>query len=211
MTAEQVLAAILFPVILSACSVDIAGPATVTLPTPPTPGGSVFVTMVPRLLSPIATTELPGSGPVAAPAALPTSASLTTRIPVSWAALKLSGRMVFTSADLQQQSPIWRIQSLDLTNGEISTIFQSTSDGWLYYMSASATAGHIVMSYAASPGNSLPGQQALYVMPLPVLASKRAHIGSPVAIVLRDQFFRIPGLQAEQLLRPVDPVSRVCM
>ncbi len=58
------------------------------------------------------------------------------------------------------------IQTLDLATGDLSTIFQTSGQAWLYYMSASAVNGQILISYSAPPGNNLPAGQALYVLPL---------------------------------------------
>ena len=101
---------------------------------------------------------------------LPTSsaptAAPTIEIPVTWADLKLTGRLVFTSADTQQEGVIMRIQVLDLETGRITTLFQTTGRSWLYYMTASSVTGQVVISYAPPLGYNSPAQQALYIFSL---------------------------------------------
>jgi Tol biopolymer transport system component len=74
--------------------------------------------------------------------------------------------MVFTGANVQQDNPVLKIQVLNLATGEISTLFQTTGLAWIYYMSVSPVTGQIVLSYSPPPGNTPPGQQALYSLPL---------------------------------------------
>jgi Tol biopolymer transport system component len=146
--------AILFSLTLYGCSVNVAGPDISSTSAQPNP------------VSPSISTSVPGSGTVELQASASPSPPLTTQIPVTWANLKLAGKMVFTSANVQQDNPVLKIQVLDLVTGQISTLFQTTGLAWIYYMTASSAAGQIVMSYSPPPGNNVPGQQALYSLPL---------------------------------------------
>ena len=85
---------------------------------------------------------------------------------MTWGGLELKGRLVFSSASLQEGNPVPRIQILDLSSGSVSTILISPGLSWIYHMSASAAAQEIVMSYAPAPNYNAPDQQALYGLPL---------------------------------------------
>jgi Tol biopolymer transport system component len=155
---EMKTSALLFVAIFSlnvyGCSVNVAGPDVSS------------TAQQPVSASPVIPTSPPSSGTVP-PQTSPTPVSpLTVKIPVTWADLKLVGKMVFTSASVQQDNPALRIQVLDLATGQISTLFQTTGLSWIYYMSASSTTGQIIMSYSPPPGNTAPSQQTLYSLPL---------------------------------------------
>jgi Tol biopolymer transport system component len=88
------------------------------------------------------------------------------RIPVSWANLHLTGKLVFTAANEQQSNPTQIIQILDLASGVIKPILQTAGLSWIYYTSVSSADQEIVVSYEPVPGAGSPGRQALYVLPL---------------------------------------------
>jgi hypothetical protein len=101
---------------------------------------------------------------ISSPTLLPPSVKL--KIPVTWGDLHLTGKLVIISANLQQGNPLLNIQILDLLTGEISTLFQTTGESWIYYLTASPVDQKIVMSYSASSGPNAASQQALYGLPL---------------------------------------------
>ena len=136
------------------CSVNVVGPATST--SLPQPG-----TAVPSIAA-----SPSNSGTIEPPASETPSSSEITKIPITWASLNLAGKMVFTSANVQQDNPVLKIQVLDLATGQISTLFQTTGLAWIYYMTVSPVAGQIILSYSPPPGNAAPGQQALYSLPM---------------------------------------------
>src|SRR4026209_2973813 len=87
----------------------------------------------------IATPSSEGASPTFPPDVSPdntTPAALTTTIPVTWSGLNLTGSLVYTSAPLTGNvSFIKSIKKLDLTTGEITPIFTTTGNDWIFYMS----------------------------------------------------------------------------
>jgi len=96
-----------------------------------------------------------------------TSATQATHptIPVTWSDLNLSGKLLYiTTANGGNSAPT--IQMLNLVTGEISTIFASTENAWIYYLAVSPDATQLVMSYAPP---SKPGSESgtsLFILPL---------------------------------------------
>src|SRR5689334_8090856 len=90
---------------LTACAINVSPPAT------PTPAGvySEFVTSTP-LPTQSAATPLPYP---------------TTTIPITWADLHLTGKLVYINAQQSENSnPVLSINILDLGTGTITPIFQ---------------------------------------------------------------------------------------
>ncbi|MCI0553284.1 MAG: hypothetical protein L0287_20235 [Anaerolineae bacterium] len=133
----------IFALALSGCSIDVAQPVA---PTPSLEFGPIAPTL------PVGT----DNGP-------PSVASTT--IPVTWAGLNLTGSLVYASASLTDITPI-NIQSLDLITGEIKTIFTTTGDAWVYYMTISPDGRQLVMSYAPPSVGTALSSRALYRMPV---------------------------------------------
>ena len=95
----------------------------------------------------------------------PTAVSPTTQIPVAWADLNLTGKLIYLSSTKENDIVTGTVQMIDLLTGDIATIL-SIPRAWVYYASVSPDAQSIVMSYAppAQP-NSSPAR-ILYIMPL---------------------------------------------
>jgi Tol biopolymer transport system component len=91
----------------------------------------------------------------------------TTTIPVTWANLNLSGKLVYVSAyEGSSGNPILSIQALDLITGVITTIFQGPEISWIYYVTVSPDEKQLIMSYSAPPENQNPANELLYDLPL---------------------------------------------
>ena len=131
-----------FVLILSACSIDLAQPVT---PNPYTEVGPMLAT------SPA---DIGNSTPSVA----------STTVPVNWADLNLTGKLLYASAPLTSVTPI-NIQSLDLITGAIDTVFTTTGDAWVYYMTISPEGKQLIMSYAPPSEGAVPSSRALYTMP----------------------------------------------
>jgi len=136
--------------ILGACSVNVseAPPATpvstIALPTP-----SILMTNTPQQ-NRIGNPQLP-----------------TTTIPVTWANLNLTGKLVYISAyEGGSGNPILSIQALDLVTGVITTIFQGPEISWIYYVTVSPDEKQLIMSYSAPPENQNPVNELLYSLSL---------------------------------------------
>ena len=96
-----------------------------------------------------------------------TPSAITTTVPVTWSALNLTGSLVYISPPSAGDVSFFRsIERLDLTIGEITPIFTTTGDDWIFYISVSPDAKELVMSYTppAQPGSA--SNRALYIMPL---------------------------------------------
>ena len=94
-----------------------------------------------------------------------------THMPVTWADLHLSGKLVYLSSSTEVNSPVTSIQLLDLTTGTIATIFTAPPGAWIYYVTISPDEKQLIMSYQlpAQPGSA--SNRALYMMPLDASAS----------------------------------------
>lgn len=89
----------------------------------------------------------------------------STQIPITWAHLNLSGRLVYTNAMLVDNIPVSQIQVLDLTTGKVTTVFNAPKDSWIYHITVSPDHTQILMSYSPPPAEG-PAGQNLYFMPL---------------------------------------------
>lgn len=135
---------LLFALLLSSCSIEVNQP-TVTTPAP------TFATT--PTLAP-ATESTPGTNVVT-----------RTQIPVTWADLHLTGRLVYINGISVDNVFQLQIQILDLVTGEVTTIFDAPKYSWIYYVSVSPDHTQLLMSYNPPPGDN-PVDQDIYVMPL---------------------------------------------
>jgi Tol biopolymer transport system component len=138
------------------CSIQINNPTALSTPSP----------MPPSTVEPANSTTLSPE---------------TTKVPMTWAGLDLTGRLVYISLDTSgdKASPV--IQLLALETGELSTIFHSPESAWIYYLSVSPDGRQVIMSYIPpSPSGSSPNR-ALYTMPLNVDASPQLLFTPPSA------------------------------
>jgi len=101
--------------------------------------------------------------------AAPTNAApsvMTTTVPITWANLNLTGRLLYTSSVLNGNVSSMSIQTLDLATGEVNKIFTTTGDAWVFYMTVSPDSKQLVMSYIPPSDGSSSPSRALYIMPL---------------------------------------------
>ena len=97
----------------------------------------------------------------------PTAVAITTTIPVTWSALNLTGSLVYISPPVTGDISFFiSIRKLNLITGEITPIFTTTGDDWIFYVSVSPDAKHLVMSYTSPKQSDLASNRALYIMPL---------------------------------------------
>lgn len=89
----------------------------------------------------------------------------TTEIPITWAHLQLTGKLVYTNAALIDSVSISQVQVLDLVTGEVTTIFEAPKYAWIHYLAVSPDHTQVLMSYSPSSGEN-PTDQDLYIMPL---------------------------------------------
>jgi hypothetical protein len=137
---------LIFVIAVSSCSINISQPSLIT----PSPQ----VGTVPSVLPP---TTLPDGS---------TTQQTTIAIPITWAGLDLSGKLIYTNAVFQGQSILMNIRSLDLTTGVVTTIYQAPESGWIDAVAVSPDSTQLLLSYAPPRSLRFGGQRALNIMPL---------------------------------------------
>jgi hypothetical protein len=115
-------------------------------------GCSVEVNQPSVAVSPIANTQNPNESP--APA----------KIPVTWANLNLTGKLVYVAAN--NTTARVSVQSLDLKTGDLVTIFQVPQRGWVDAVAVSADYKTLLLSYSPPMEAPYGGQGSIYSMAL---------------------------------------------
>ena len=138
--------------IVSSCSITISQ----TTPIIPSPQIETVPTAPP-----------PAVGPTQ-PVATSTNSLPVTTVPVTWAHLNLSGKLVYINGAAEDNSYILSVRILDLVKGSLTTIFKSPKNrySWIYYVSVSPDSKQLVMSYSPPYQDNPDIYQALYIMPL---------------------------------------------
>ena len=130
---------LLATVSLFACSIEVSQqPATATVP--PT------------------TTAPPANEGVVISTPSPSGLART----VTWGDLNLTGRLVYTRLSSNDDISALRVETLDLTTGEIHQIFTVPEDGWIYYSAASPDSKQLIISYVPPSATNPSRTQALY-------------------------------------------------
>lgn len=101
----------------------------------------------------------------AAPVVSAVSELPVTQVPVTWAHLNLTGKLIYLSSKTEGNELTSSIQMLDLATGEMATIFHA-SPAWVYYAAVSPDAKTLVISYASPKQSSSPSVRSLYVIRL---------------------------------------------
>ena len=99
------------------------------------------------------------------PATDSASTSPVTQVPVPWAHLNLTGKLIYLNSTMDGEQLTSNVQMLDLLTGEVTTIF-SISSAWIYYATVSPDAKMLVISYAPPTPSNSPSIRSLYVLPL---------------------------------------------
>jgi len=93
--------------------------------------------------------------------------SNSVKMPVTWANLNLSGKLVYSLGALDKNNNlIVQLQSLDLSTGDLNVLYSAVQDGWIYYTGVSPDGKEIAMSYSPPLQSDPHVVQALYGMPL---------------------------------------------
>jgi Tol biopolymer transport system component len=133
----------------------------------------------PAVATPVAEVASPTFPPVVSPDNTAPSAS-TTRIPVTWSGLNLTGSLVYISPpQTGDVSFFLSIRKLNLITGEISPIFTTTGNDWIYYLSVSPDAQELIMSYIPTTQSNTSSSRALYLIPLDETAPPRLLFSPP--------------------------------
>src|SRR5688572_4504008 len=94
-----------------------------------------------------------------------TSIFPVTQVPVTWAHLNLTGKLIYLSSEREGDQLTSTIQTLDLVTGQVATIF-SIPSAWIYYATLSPDAKMLAMSYAPPRQPNSPSSRSLYIIPL---------------------------------------------
>ena len=141
---------------MSGCSIDLAQPSVAT------PGAEVAA---PTLSS--------GAS---------TPSAIKTTIPVTWSGLKLTGSLVYISPPAAGDVSFFiGIRKLDLITGEITPVFTTSGDDWIFYASVSPDARQLVMSYTPPRQLESAPNRGLYIMPLDAGAQPRPLFTPPTS------------------------------
>ncbi len=90
-----------------------------------------------------------------------------TTIPITWGNLDLNGKLVYTTAVIQNNQLLVNVQVLDLTTGAIKTIFQTPNGAWVDAVTVSPDNTQLILSYTPPVGAPFYGGiDTLYIMPL---------------------------------------------
>lgn len=109
------------------------------------------------------TIQTPHANPT--PVISSTSSSPVTQVPVTWAHLNLTGKLVYLSSAMEGDLLTGRIQMLDLATGKVATVF-SIPYAWVYYATLSPDAKMLAMSYVPPRQPNFPSNRSLYLIPL---------------------------------------------
>lgn len=129
---------------LAGCTMDVSGP----------PAATPFADAA----SPIAATLSPNSNDI--------TPAPDARIPITWADLQLSGRLIFTTVSKDGAITAPRIVALDLGTGEMRTVFAATDNAWIYYLAVSPDAKELMMSYIPPSAPNAQASTGVYSLPL---------------------------------------------
>ncbi len=110
-------------------------------------------------------TSPPSVGPTQ-PSAVSTPSLPTDNLPVTWANLNLTGKLVYINGAVIDNNFKLTIDILDLITGAVTTIFDAPKYSWINYISISPDSKQLIMSYAPPPEDNSPPSQALYTLPL---------------------------------------------
>jgi len=115
----------------------------------------------------------PTLSPTTKPDNITTPSLQTTKVPITWTSLNLTGRLIYISTDTLDNNASPGIQILDLGTGEVSVIFRSPESAWVFYVTVSPDAKQLVMSYIPPSQGGTSSNRALYSMPLDGTAPPR--------------------------------------
>ena len=135
---------------LASCTIDVSQS------TPPSP----MVTTFP------APTDNSNPTSDATPTPLDPAHLPKTSLPVTWSALKLTGKLVFINDGLPKTDPILSVQTLDLASGELTTIYQNPPATWVYTLAVSPDGAQLMMGYATWDANGNLASGTIYHMPM---------------------------------------------
>jgi len=135
---------LILALVLSSCSIEVDQPGVAT--------AAPTLELAPTLSPP-------------SESASQTNVLTTTQIPVTWAELNLTGRLVYINGISVDNVFQLQVQVLNLVTGEVTTIFDAPKYSWIYYISVSPDYTQLLMSYNPPPDDNQVDQD-IYIMPL---------------------------------------------
>jgi len=127
-----------------------------------------------------ATIAPPASTAETNPSNSSTSRLPTTQVPVTWGHLELTGKLIYPSSIRENDLVVGMIQMLDLSSGDLTTLF-SMPRAWIYYATLSPDAANMVMSYTPPPEPGHSADRILYTMPLDGSAAPQPLFSPPTS------------------------------
>jgi Tol biopolymer transport system component len=113
------------------------------------------------------TTQPATAASVLPPAGAGTSSTQSTpKPPVPGSRLALKGKLVYPTGILTNTSLLIEVDSLDLSSGKATSIFQAPAGGSIDAAMVSPDGKQLLLAYQPPPGTEYGTQEALYVMPL---------------------------------------------
>ena len=109
------------------------------------------------------TIETPQVNPT--PVISSTSSFPVTQVPVTWAHLNLTGKLVYLNSAMEGDQLTSAIQMLDLATGEIATVFSMPSS-WVYYATVSPDTKTLAISYIPPRQSNSPSNRNVYLIPM---------------------------------------------
>jgi Tol biopolymer transport system component len=90
----------------------------------------------------------------------------TTKIPVTWGNLNLTGKLIYISSNSGGDDFTPGIRILDLVTGETGTVFRAPQGAWIFYLDISPDGKQVIFSYIDPEQSNASSNRALYIMPL---------------------------------------------
>src|SRR5258706_8939350 len=89
-----------------------------------------------------------------------------TQIPITWASLNLTGKLIYINIRVEDSYEVARLQMLDLMTGNNTVIFHAPQNTWINYLTVSPDKKQVIMSYSPPYDQNSDINQALYILPL---------------------------------------------
>ena len=83
-------------------------------------------------------------------------------VPVTWDGLNITGKLVYNAAVIHNGQLLVNIQVLDLTTGQVTTVYQTPNGAWIDAVAVSPDDKQLIISYTPASG----GQNTLYRLPI---------------------------------------------
>lgn len=99
-------------------------------------------------------------------AILSTASATGSERPVTWSALNLTGRLVYSRVSSSDDVSALSVETLDLVTGMIRKVFTVPGDGWIHYSAVSPDGKQLIISYVPSSDTNPSRNEALYRLPL---------------------------------------------